>query len=277
MNFIQLNVRCLPEFSEILVAELAELEFDSFEENKQGFSAYIEEEKIDFDLTKSLLEQYATLTSLSYGLQKIAKENWNKTWESNYEPIVIDDQILIKTPFHEISETYAHVITIIPKMSFGTGHHATTSQILALMLKFSPSNQTVIDAGSGTGILAIMAEKLGAVQVLGFDNDPWCIENGKENFGLNHCQKCEIVLASSIAELKADPVNVVLANINKNIILSELDSYSKHLETNGSLFLSGFYLEDVSDINIMAQSKGLTLIDQTSKDNWACLLYKKSN
>ena len=277
MNFIQLNVRCTPEFSEILVAELAELEFDSFEENKQGFSAYIEEEKIDFETTKALLEQYSGLTALSYGLQKIAKENWNKTWESNYEPIVINNQILIKTPFHEISESYTHVITIIPKMSFGTGHHATTSQLLALMLQYPPSNQTVIDAGSGTGILAIMAEKLGANRVLGFDNDPWCIENGIENFGLNHCQKCEIVLASSINELKSPKVRVILANINKNVILAELEFYSKHLEINGLLFLSGFYQEDVSDINTLAQTKGFVLVDQTSKDNWACLLYKKSN
>jgi len=277
MNFIQLNVRCTAEYSEILVAELSELEFDSFEENKEGFSAYIEEEKIDFETTKALLEEYAGLTALSYGLQKIAKENWNKTWESNYEPIVIDNQILIKTPFHEIAEVYKHVITIIPKMSFGTGHHATTSQILALMLKYPPNNQTVIDAGSGTGILAIMAEKLGANQVIGFDNDAWCIENGTENFGLNHCQKSKIVLASSINELESSKAGVILANINKNVILSELEFYSKYLETNGLLFLSGFYLEDVADIHTLSLSKGLSLVDQTSKDNWACLLYKKTN
>jgi len=277
MNFIQLNVRCEPEFSEILIAELAEQEFDSFEENKQGFSAYIEEEKIDFDATKSLLEQYSSLTSLSYGLQKIARENWNKTWESNYQPIVIEDQILIKTPFHEINEEYEHVITIIPKMSFGTGHHATTSQILSLLLKYPPVNQSVIDAGAGTGILAVLAEKLGASHVLGFDNDPWCIENGTENFGLNHCKKCEMVLASAIAELNSPLVETILANINKNVILSELESYSKLLKNNGLLFLSGFYLEDVADIQHLAEQKGLTLTDQTHKDNWACLLYKKTN
>jgi len=276
MNFIQLNVRCAPEFSEILIAELAEYEFDSFEENKQGFSAYIEEQKVDFEATKALLEQYAAITPLSYGLQKIARENWNKTWESNYQPIVIADQILIKTPFHDIPEDYTHVITIIPKMSFGTGHHATTSQILALLLNYSPVNQTVIDAGSGTGILAIMAEKLGASHVLGFDNDPWCIENGNENFGLNHCTKCEIVLASSIAQLQSPKVQVILANINKNVILSELDSYSNQLEINGLLFLSGFYAEDVADIQHLAETKDFTLIDQSAKDNWACLLYKKS-
>ncbi len=276
MNFIQLNVRCSPEFSEILIAELAEIEFDSFEENKHGFSAYIEEEKVDFEATKILLEQYASLTSLSYGLQKIAKENWNKTWESNYEPIVINDQILIKTPFHQIPDDYRYTITIIPKMSFGTGHHATTSQILALMLVHNLEGKTVIDAGAGTGILAIMAEKLGAEKVLGFDNDPWCIENGKENFGLNHCQKCDIILASSLAEIKSEEVDVILANINKNVILSEIPSYAIGLKNSGLLFLSGFYLEDVADINQLAENQGLSMVDQTSKDNWACLLYKKS-
>ena len=219
MNFIQVNVRCPSEFTDILIAELAELEFDSFEENNVGFNAYVEEERINFESTKALFEQYAGLTSLSYGMQKIQKENWNKEWESNYPPIVIGNSILIKTPFHQTNENFEVVITVIPKMSFGTGHHATTSQMLSFIHKYKPVNHHVVDAGTGTGILAIMAEKMGAKSILGFDNDPWCIENSEENFGLNSCTQCSVVLAGSLSEIPSEPVETVLANINKNIVL----------------------------------------------------------
>lgn len=276
MHFIQLNTRCAPEFSDILIAELAELEFDSFEENKQGFSAYVEEEKIDFDAIKALLERYASMTALHYSFQKIDRENWNQTWESNYQPIVVKDQILIKAPFHEVEDDFPVVITIIPKMSFGTGHHATTSQMLAFLLENKPEGMAVIDAGTGTGILAIMAEKMGATQVLGFDNDPWCIENCKENFNLNHTTKCEVVLAKTMKELSLGAVEMVLANINKNVLLAEMELYSNKLKPNGLLLISGFYTEDVSDLELQASNHQLTLIDQSAKDNWACLVFRKN-
>lgn len=276
MHFIQLNTRCTPEFSDILIAELAELEFDSFEENKQGFSAYVEEEKIDFDAIKALLERYASMTALHYSFQKIDKENWNQAWESNYQPIVVKDQILIKAPFHEVEDDFPLVITIIPKMSFGTGHHATTSQMLAFLLEYKPLNMNLIDAGTGTGILAIMAEKMGATHVLGFDNDPWCIENCKENFDLNHTRKCQVVLAKTMKELSTDPVEMVLANINKNVLLAEMEYYSKSLKSNGLLLLSGFYTEDLADIETQASENQLLLINQSAKDNWACLVFRKS-
>jgi ribosomal protein L11 methyltransferase len=259
-----------------LVAELAELGFDSFEENSGGFSAYIEEEKMDFSGIKILLEKYAALTPLSYALQKIAKENWNQTWESNYKAIVVDDQVLIKTPFHAIEEEYPIVLTIIPKMSFGTGHHATTSQMISMLLKHSVKNKMVIDAGTGTGILAIMAEKMGASSVFGFDNDQWCIENSKENFELNHCSKCIVELHDSLIKCNKKNADVILANINKNVILAELPAYYSALNPESDLFLSGFYLEDVVDIDNMAVSLGFQMNDQTEKDGWACLLYKKS-
>ena len=276
MHFIQLNTRCEPEFSDILIAELAELDFDSFEENKNGFAAYVEEEKIDFDAIKALLERYAGLTALHYSFQKIDRENWNQTWESNYQPIVIKDQILVKAPFHQIDESFPVVITIIPKMSFGTGHHATTSQMLTHLLEYKPLDFKVIDAGTGTGILAIMAEKMGAFSVLAFDNDPWCIENCKENFNLNHSEKCEVRLARSMHELSTEKVDMVLANINKNVLLSEMALYAKALKSNGLLLLSGFYTEDLADIETSANHHQLTLIDQSAKENWACLVLRKN-
>jgi len=276
MNFIQLNVRCEADFTDILIAELAELEFDSFEENKSGFNAYIEEERIDFESTKQLFERYSELTALHYGLQKIARENWNQDWENNYPPIVIEDKILIRTPFHTIKDDFEVVITVIPKMSFGTGHHATTSQMLSFLYKYRPSDQDVIDAGTGTGILAIMAEKMGARHVLGFDNDPWCIENSLENYQLNHCQHCNSVLATTLAGLEGEKVQTILANINKNVLLKEIPHYASRLLPDGLLFLSGFYNEDISDLETLANAHGFKLIDSSSHDNWACLVLKKN-
>ncbi len=275
IQYLQLNVRCQPEFSDVLIAELAEMGFDVFEENKNGFAAFAEEDKPDFDACKELLEKYADLTPLSYGIQKVARENWNREWESNYPPVIVQDTILIRTDFHQIDRQYPYEIRITPKMSFGTGHHATTSQMLAFLLKYQLKGNSVIDAGCGTGILAIMAEKTGADSVLAFDNDPWCIENSEENFSLNSCLACKALLASGIQEIKSEPVNAIVANINKNIILKELPAYSRHLMKDGYLFLSGFYAEDVSAITEMAALHKLNLIDQSETENWACLVLKK--
>ena len=276
IQYLQLNVRCQSEFADVLIAELADIGFDIFEENKSGFSAFAEEEKLDFDQCKELLEQYAARTALSYGIQKVARENWNKEWESHYPPVIVEDKILVKTAFHQVEKSYPVEILITPKMSFGTGHHATTAQMLAFLLRYRPENQAVVDAGCGTGILAIMAEKMGASRVLGFDNDPWCIENSEENFALNHCSKTTAVLASGIQEVKNIHPSMILANINKNIILRELPAYASILSSAGLLFMSGFYSEDVADIEAMAASNGLSLADQSVQDNWACLIFRKS-
>jgi ribosomal protein L11 methyltransferase len=275
IQYLQLNVRCEPDFSDVLIAELAEIGFDIFEENKSGFSAFAEEELLDFDACKELLEQYAERTPLSYGIQKVARENWNKQWESHYPPVVIDEQILIHTHFHQVNKRYPVEILITPKMSFGTGHHATTAQMLSFLLAFPPQGLSVVDAGCGTGILAIMAEKSGASSVLAFDNDPWCIENSEENFRLNHCRSIKPVLASGIREVENVHPGLILANINKNIILREMPAYAGLLQEKGRLFLSGFYAEDVPDLHQLAENLGLTLLQQSERENWACLVYQK--
>lgn len=275
MHFIQLTTQCNADLSDILIAELAELGFDSFEEKSGGFSAYVEEQKMDFTETKALLERYSSLGPLSYGLQKIERQNWNKEWESNFQPIVVDDQILVKAPFHQINEDYPVVLTIIPKMSFGTGHHATTSQMLRFLLKYKPENKIVMDAGCGTGILAIMAEKMGASSIIAFDNDPWCIENSEENFQINQTKNCSVLLGNSIAEIPGE-FDVILANINKNVLLAEIAHYSKSVKTNGLLFLSGFYEDDITDLETKANQNNFKLIDQSVHDNWVCLVFTKN-
>jgi ribosomal protein L11 methyltransferase len=277
MQYLQLNVRCDSGFSDVLIAELAEIGFDVFEENKSGFSAFAEEEKLDFDACKELLEGYAERTALSYGIQKVARENWNKEWESHYPPVVVNDSILIRTDFHQVDRSYPFEIRINPKMSFGTGHHPTTSQMLAFLQKYPPSGKRVLDAGCGTGILGIMAEKLGASSITGFDNDPWCIENSEENFRLNDCLNCRSVLASGIIEVFSEPVECILANINKNIILRELPDYSACLENGGLLLLSGFYSEDAADILQLAEKFGLVIKDRSETENWCCLVLEKTS
>lgn len=272
MHFIQLNSTCSPELSDMLIAELAELGFDSFEENTQGFSAYVEEDKMDFAETKALMERYAGLGPISYAMQKIERQNWNEEWEKNFPPIVVDDQILVRAPFHQVKENYPVEILITPKMSFGTGHHATTSQMLKFILRYSPMGLSVLDAGSGTGILAIMAEKAGAESVLAFDNDPWCIENATENFEQNHCQHCRVVLASSLMEI-GGTYQMILANINKNVLLAEMKYYGQALQPGGWLLLSGFYEEDIADLETKAAEFGLQLIDQSAHNLWACLVF----
>ncbi len=275
MHYMQLSVRCNPEFSEVLIAELAEMGFDVFEETSDGFSAFAEENQPDFDACKELLEKYAELTSLSYGVRRVERENWNREWEKNYPPVVVEDKILIHTDFHKVEKSYPYSIRITPKMSFGTGHHATTAQMLTFLLQFPLPGKKVIDAGCGTGILAIMAEKCGASDVTGFDHDPWCIENSEENFQLNNCTNCRAILASGISELKEKDADIILANINKNIILQEISCYSDYLKSGGLLFLSGFYTEDVPDIDEIASRHALEISAQSQKENWACLVYKK--
>lgn len=279
MDFIQLHVTCPSDLTEILIAELAELGFDSFEENPSDFFAYIAEDQVDYEACKRLMESYAALAQgpLFYSIRKIARENWNETWEKNFSPIVVDNQVLIRAPFHSSDSSFPLELVIQPKMSFGTGHHATTSQMISFLLKYPPLGQSVIDAGSGTAILAIAAEKLGASQVWGFDLDDWCIENGHENVDLNACQAIEIAKADTILAYTGKGVDLILANINKNVLLAEMEGYAAKLKPEGQLFISGFYVEDIADLNAKALSCGFQLSDQSHKNEWACLVYRKSN
>lgn len=277
MHYVEVTVRCDTGFTEILIAELGELGFDTFQEQSSGFQAYVEEDRMDYDGLKELMERYASLTALHYSMQKVARENWNRQWEENYPPIVIDDMVLIKTPFHQTDENYPVVLTVVPKMSFGTGHHATTSQMIRFLSRFPPEGLRVLDAGTGTGILAIMAEKTGALEVTGFDNDPWCIENSRENFSLNGCSRCRVLLASSLGEVPGGKWDLILANINKNVILAETGAYAAALKPGGQLWVSGFYTDDVPDIEKSAESKGFRKLESSVRDTWACLIFEKTS
>ncbi len=275
MAFIELNIKTNPEFAEIFMAELSEIGFETFQEVDDGLLAYVEECEFDEIGLNNLMLRYEDLSPIEYTYRSIAKENWNKEWEKNYEPIAIEDKCIVRAAFHQPEKEYLHEIIITPKMSFGTGHHATTWQMLKLQMELDHQGKSILDVGTGTGILAIMAMKLGAKNISATDIDDWCIENSKENFSLNNIATFDLK-KGAIGTLSFDTsFDIVLANINKNVLLDEIPYYSQLLEEKGHLLLSGFYEEDVEDIKKAAEKNNLSLQKSVSKDKWAALLFAK--
>ncbi len=273
MEYFELDLTIDSDFADILVAELAEIGFDSFLDKEDGILAYIEEENFKEREFKNLLENYASKTPLSYGLTKVKKQNWNKEWEENFQPIEVAGKVYIRATFHEPApDTYEHEIIIVPKMSFGTGHHETTSQMIELQLDIDHKNKTVLDVGTGTGILAIMAHKLGARQIHSFDIDEWSVENGQENYFLNNTADITIE-KGTIYTQEPKIFDIVLANINRNILLDEIGSYARFC--NDYLLISGFYVQDIDDIQEEAERNGFKKIKQISKNNWAAVVFRK--
>lgn len=275
MDYLEFKIKCLDEFQEILIAELAEIGFDSFLENEDGIDAYILESEFDREKFSEVISEYqeAGQITLSEGL--MPKVNWNEEWEKNYDPIEVEDLVYVRASFHDPKPGFKHEIVINPKMSFGTGHHATTFQMLRHQGELDHQGKRVLDVGSGTGILAIMAHLLGAGEVEAFDIDDWCVENGNENFDLNGLTTR--MGLGTIREVKpVGPFEIVLANINKNVLLDEMGIYASLLTPDGFLLLSGFYTEDIEDLVNAAAPLGLILRKKSSKDNWAALILQKS-
>jgi ribosomal protein L11 methyltransferase len=270
MYYTRLQVICDPDFSEILMAEIAEVGFDTFMETERGFEAYVEEEKFSLDLLSEVQEKYIHVHPIFFR-DKIQKQNWNEEWEKNLQPIIVDDQCLVRAEFHKVEKKYRYEIIITPKMSFGTGHHQTTYLMLRNQMQMDFQNKRVMDAGCGTAILSIMASKRGAREVQAFDIDEWSVINGKENITNNHCTNIEIH-QGKLVDMKFDEkFDTILANINKNVLLEELKLYSACLKDGGQLLLSGFYTHDLADLNKEAVSHNLTEIHRDERENWASL------
>jgi len=275
MYSTRLQVICDPDFSEILMAEVAEAGFDTFMETDMGFEAYVEGNQINQQLLQEIEEKYKAVNPLSFIQDKIEKKNWNEEWEKNVDPILVDDTCLIRAAFHQIEKRYPYEIIITPKMSFGTGHHQTTHLMISRQMKMDHRNKRVMDAGCGTAILSIMAVKLGAKEVEAFDIDEWSVENGEENAENNHCENIHIQLGK-ISEVKLEGTfDIILANINKNILLAEMDIYSSFLLSGGQLLLSGFYTHDLEDLKKEASKNNLTEVAHDERETWACLLLQK--
>ncbi len=262
---------------DLLIAELANLGFDTFEDQDQGFVAYIPAANLDIQALETALLVEAVGYDISYDVNELENKNWNQVWESNFSPIVVDDQCYVRATFHEDKPEYPYQIIIDPKMSFGTGHHQTTSMMLSFILENDFEGKSVLDMGCGTGILAILASKRGASNILAVDFDPICVESVLENKVLNQVDNIEAKLGSKEA-IEGKKFNTILANINRNILLDQFDVYYADLENSGELYISGFY--DGEDLDILrnkAEGLGFQFVDKKVLDTWCAAKFIKAN
>lgn len=253
----------------MLIALMSEEGYDGFEETETDLQAFIPEEEFTEEKLKEILLPF----SKKYEKEIIAPKNWNAEWESNYEPVIVDDFVAVRAHFHQPITTVQHEIVITPKMSFGTGHHATTWQMMKLMQGIDFNNQTVFDFGCGTGVLAILAEKLGATSILAVDYDDWCIENSMENVEKNQCK--HIAVEKGEAPPADKTFNIILANINRHILLANMQAMANALTGKGYLLMSGFYAEENQLLIDAATNHGLQLIKASERHTWSSLLFQK--
>jgi ribosomal protein L11 methyltransferase len=254
--------------ADILAAELAEIGFDSFVPGENGMQAFIPENKFDESSLKQLIADYPIEVAVSYEIITVASKNWNEEWEKHYfEPIVIGDECVIHSSFHKNVPEAKYDIIIDPKMAFGTGHHETTSLVIGEILKMDLTNKKVLDMGCGTAVLAILAAMRGATELLAIDIDNWCTENSLENIALNNVSGIEVKLGGAEL-LEGLHFDIILANINRNILLADMEKYAACLSSSGELYMSGFYKADIPVIEAEVNRNELELIDFKEKNNW---------
>jgi ribosomal protein L11 methyltransferase len=256
-----------PEQKEILIAQLADAGYEGFEEKDTGLDAFINSKSFDKVILNEISFKYQT----PYIKEKIAEKNRNQVWESNFDPVIVNDYVAIRADFHKPITNTQFEIVITPKMSFGTGHHATTHMMIELMKEIGFSERSVLDFGSGTGILAILAEKEGAKNIDAIDNDDWSIANAGENFEKNNCTKINLRKASNAAsDIKFD---IIIANINKNVILENLVLLTQQLNKRGQILLSGLLREDREEILSIATELRLKLKKELIRNNWIAMQF----
>ena len=273
-NYIEcaFKVHPLQPASDILIARLAELNFESFIETHEGVLAYIGKQHWNEDRVKDLQIFTQPDTKIEYAVREIKQENWNAKWEQSFEPIQIDESCVIRAPFHPRPEV-TYDIVIEPKMSFGTGHHETTHLMLRHMLNAGFKGKSVLDMGCGTGVLAILAAMKGAMRVDAIDNDPWSYVNAIENVQRNRQDNIEVHQGDA-GLLEGQNYDYILANINRNVLLTDLPLYVRHLNPNGVLMLSGFLTMDLPVISEKCLEEGLVFLKKSEKKDWAATVYQ---
>ncbi|WP_299826141.1 50S ribosomal protein L11 methyltransferase [uncultured Pontibacter sp.] len=276
MDFIEVTLKVDADYADILTAELGELGFDAFVETEDGFSAYIDEDDFSEEALKEVFERYNAFVQVAYTTQKIERQNWNEEWERNFEPLFIGDQVSVRASFHEKPANAKYDIVINPKMSFGTGHHETTTLMIENQLTLDHQNKRVLDMGCGTGILAIMAGELGASEIVAVEIEDWTVENARENAALNGYGSIDVRLGGAETINGDKPYDLILANINRNVLLEDMPAYKAVLVPEGWLLLSGFYTEDLPIIQERASELELTYISHRVKNNWVSAIFKAS-
>ena len=257
------------------MAELAEVGFESFVDTERGLLAYVQEPLWHKDILNDIYLLQNSDYHITYSYKTIQQVNWNEEWEKNFSPITVGDLCTVRATFHEAANTPYEII-IDPKMSFGTGHHETTYMMLQFLLKEDLSHKKVLDMGCGTSVLAIMAEKRGATDVTAIDIDEWCVENSAENIARNACKHIQVLLGDASALAQFNHFDFIIANINRNILLSDIPLYSNVLADEGILLLSGFYESDMPAIVEKAKECGLSFVENIERNNWVAVKLKKT-
>jgi ribosomal protein L11 methyltransferase len=281
MNYVSIKFNLTPfsPYAEILMTELAEIGFDSFDDNSPPLLiGYCPTNNLNKQTVTNTIKSITEINPVTIEIIEVTEhkqQNHNHIWESSFQPICINQQLIIKAPFHTNTKKYLHEIIIQPKMAFGTGHHETTYQMLEQMLSLQFNNKTVLDMGTGTGVLGILAEKLGSSEIICADIEEWSIENTKENLLLNNCIKAQVI-KGDIHQIPNKLYDIILANINKNVLLKHIPYYSHLLNKGGLLLMSGFFITDLPDIINISKHNELTLHKQTNKNTWACVSFLKN-
>ena len=278
MDYVELNCTIEPfdqEIAEILTAELSELGYESFVEHETGIKAYIRSHLYHEKVHESIQITENKSFKISFVPNWIMEENWNETWEKNYfEPIIIDNQCVVRSSFHPQFDNIKYQLTIDPKMAFGTGHHDTTSLIIKEILEMELAGKTIADLGCGTGILAILCSMRGASSITAVDIDEWSYKSTIENAELNNCTNIKTYLGD-VSLIDNQKFDIVFANINKNVLLNEMKYYAKCMKKGSILVLSGFYSSDFVDIDKSASNQQMILVKQSKSNNWLMLKYLK--
>ena len=272
MEYTEVDIRLkeVSPYSDILVARLNEIEFESYAEYEFGLKGYVQTRLLDNVALEDILHEVSELTELSFTIHKLKEQNWNALWERNYKPVFINKNCVIRSDFHDAFPDVEHEIIITPKMSFGTGHHATTSLVMNAMFDLEFKERSILDVGSGTGILSILASILGARNLVGVDIDHWAFENAKENAVLNNISNIHFI-HGDISSVNNKKYDIVLANINRNTVLNDLVLYVDAMYDSADIILSGFLTQDVSAILKESAKLGLELVISKNKEKWQML------
>ena len=266
---------CNETTNDVVSALAGEIGFESFVEWENGVQAYIQQNLFDKEALKEMVNEFPLPdTHITYTIQEAEDKDWNEEWEKNFfQPIVIGDRCCIHSTFHKDTPKTEYEILINPQMAFGTGHHETTSSIICELLDADLNGKNVLDMGCGTSILAILASMRGAKAVTAIDIDDWCVNNSRDNIALNNIHNIEVKWGDAALLEGHEPFDVIIANINRNILLADMSRYAACMHSGSELFMSGFYVEDIPAIQEKAESLGMTFLHHREKNNWAAVKF----